>query len=171
MTSSAAQSTSPSAMDNHRLVETMKQHQQQVESTLYMPSMYDSDDGQDETSDTRDERMSSDRQNVLRMSKFSLQRCLAWSIDEQEEERVAVRDEQFAVDERNNALATIAEGGGVQSFGSFHSALVDSVNSRDIHIHNGVRPIHWEEQVTVDKKLDSFLSLTSSASEQFATAS
>lgn len=136
-----------------------------------MPSMYDSDDDQDDIPDTRDERMSSDRQNVLRKSKFSLQRSLAWSIDDQDEEHVVTRDEQYPSDERNSALAPIAEGGGVQSFGSFHSALVDAVNSRDFHTHDGVRPIHWEEQVTVDKELDSFLSLTVSASEQFSVAS
>lgn len=157
-------------MDEHRRLER-KQQEQQVESTLYMPSMYDSDDDQEDSPDTRDERMSSDRQNVLRMSKFSLQRCLAWSIDDQDEERVAAREEQYPDGDIGCALATITEGGGVQSFGSFHSALVDAVNSRDFHIHNGVRPIHWEEQVTVDKKLDSFLSLHVFASEKLSSES
>lgn len=119
-----------------------------------MPSMYDSDDDHEVGTDTRDERTSKARQNVLNKSKFSLQRCLAWSIDDQDEESVISRDEENVENLRNGI---VSEGGGVQSFGSFHSALVDSVNSRDFHVHNGVRPIHWEEQVTVDKKLDSFL--------------
>jgi hypothetical protein len=79
----------------------------------------------------------------------------------------------------------------VKSYGSFHSAIIDSVNSCDFHgdhvtttlptmtmamktttapassspvssssslppLQHHIRPVHWETQVTADKKLDSF---------------
>jgi hypothetical protein len=170
MASNIAPTSSPTMTDNDRLmIGTTKQNQ--LESTLYMPSMYDSDDDNDEEgTDRRDERMSNDRQEVLRTSKFSLKRCLAWSIDDQEDERISTSDEHDVDGEPNGSLGVISEGGAVQSFGSFHSALVDSVNSRELHVHNGVRPVHWEEQVTIDKNLDSFLP-TSTSSKHFVSAS
>mmetsp|Transcript_122 Transcript_122/g.211 ORF Transcript_122/g.211 Transcript_122/m.211 type:complete len:343 (+) Transcript_122:417-1445(+) len=55
----------------------------------------------------------------------------------------------------------------VKSYSSFHSAIIDSVNSSDFHgdrtttanspsSTSRIAPIHWEEQVTNEKKLDAF---------------
>jgi hypothetical protein len=147
--------------------------QKQVESTLYMPSLYDTDTGdEDEGADQRDERSPSERnQNAPPSPSFALQRCLAWSQDDdQTEERVpgGEDDEQEAENENELHLRLFPQYSEsslsmVKSFGSFHSAVVDAVSSTDFHVNsisnNGIRPIHWEEQVTVDKNLDSFLAL------------
>ena len=123
-----------------------------------MPSMYDSEEEDEDfcVTDTRDENICNDRQrNELscRYSRFSLMRCLAWSQteDDNEDEGVSEREEEKVGEEifmlRNNS-------GGIVSFNSIHSALVDSVN----HVSdNRIRPVHWDEQVPLDKKLDSFL--------------
>jgi hypothetical protein len=77
-----------------------------------------------------------------------------------EEERVQGGDEGDEQKEEDK-LSIQQEGiNMVKSFGSFHSAVIDAANSMDCHVPGdlGVRPIHWEEQVTVDRKLDSFLS-------------
>eukprot|EP00539_Tryblionella_compressa_P007319 CAMPEP_0178754400 /NCGR_PEP_ID=MMETSP0744-20121128/12138_1 /TAXON_ID=913974 /ORGANISM="Nitzschia punctata, Strain CCMP561" /LENGTH=158 /DNA_ID=CAMNT_0020408307 /DNA_START=204 /DNA_END=683 /DNA_ORIENTATION=- len=132
----------------------------QVESTLYMPSMYDTSD----EDDARDERSPTDRQKATCSStRFALQRCLAWSVDDQEEERVQ-RDQEEAEhdDEERMDPGTYSEGSinMVKSFGSVYSAVVDATSSMDLHstTESRVRPVHWEEQVTVEKRLDSFLS-------------
>ncbi|KAG7366971.1 hypothetical protein IV203_029641 [Nitzschia inconspicua] len=145
-------------------------NQKQIESTLYMPSMYDTGDEDEEGTDQRDERSPNERnQNLLRSPRFALQRCLAWSQDEDlNEERVPgeVHDD-YDVENENGAhlrlLPQYSESsiGMVKSFGSFQSAVVDAASSIDLHVNtitnNGIRPVHWEEQVTVDKNLDSFL--------------
>ena len=53
--------------------------QKQVESTLYMPSMYSRDED-DTTSDARDETSpNSGEISSKRLSRYELQRCLPWS--------------------------------------------------------------------------------------------
>jgi hypothetical protein len=124
------------------IVEERLQHTQ-VESTLYMPSMYDTGD-EDDGTDQRDEINPRERkQNAPRSPRFSLQRC-----------HESYRHLFPEYSESNISM--------VKSFGSFHSAVVDAVSSNDFQINttskNGIRPVHWEEQVTVDKNLVSFLS-------------
>lgn len=153
-------------------------HHKQVESTLYMPSMYDTGD-EDDGADQRDEQSPSERnQNLPRSPKFALQRCLAWSQDDDQTEERVPREEdddddvydQAAANENKCHLRLFPEYSEssismVKSFGSFHSAVVDAASSTstDFHINspfsnNGIRPVHWEERVTVEKSLDAFLS-------------
>jgi hypothetical protein len=155
-------------------------HHRQVESTLYMPSMYDTGD-EDDSTDQRDEENPNERdQNVPRSPRFSLQRCLAWSQDDdhseervQGEEKEDDDDDDDEVDttenDHDNHLHLFPEYSEsslsmVKSFGSYHSAVVDAASSIDFQINsmsnNWIRPVpvHWEEQVTVDKNLVSFLS-------------
>jgi hypothetical protein len=144
--------------------------QKQVESTLYMPSSYDTGDEEDDGTDQRDERIPTERnQNVPCSPRFALQRCLAWSQDEDLNEERVLGDEENEIteNESNERLLRLfpeyseSSINVVKSFGSFHSAMVDTASSSDFHVNsiptNGIRPIHWEEQVTVDKNLDSFL--------------
>jgi hypothetical protein len=153
------------------IVEERLQHTQ-VESTLYMPSMYDTGD-EDDGTDQRDEINPRERkQNAPRSPRFSLQRCLAWSQDDdQTEERIPGEekegDDDVAGKDHESYRHLFPEYSEsnismVKSFGSFHSAVVDAVSSNDFQINttskNGIRPVHWEEQVTVDKNLVSFLS-------------
>lgn len=131
----------------------------QVESTLYMPSMYDSedddecrsgDDARDETTSSREERIDARR----RSSRFSLMRCLAWSQaeDEKEDSRLPERTEEEDDEVRFLIQNT---SGGCASFNSTHSALVDSTHYAP---DNNTKNVHWEELVGSDKKLDSLLS-------------
>jgi hypothetical protein len=146
----------------------------QTVSTLYMPSMYDTGD-EDDSTDQRDEKCRSERnQSLTRSPRFSLQRCLAWSHDDDQTEEGLVGDEmeedhddEKAEKDHEGHLRLFPEYSEssismVKSFGSFHSAVVDAANSTDFQFnaisHKGIRPVHWEEQVTIDKNLVSFLS-------------
>ena len=141
-----------------------------VESTLYIPSSYDYDSDEDDAADDqREERSPSERSE--KRARFTLQRCLAWSQeddDNQNEDRVqgedAIEDlsnrlSESAAVTRNYSESSISM---VKSFGSYHSAMVDATNSTDFLAtsvsKDGIRPIHWEERVTVDKTLNCFLS-------------
>lgn len=158
--------------------------QRKVESTLYMPSMYDTGDEDDGGVDQRDERSFNERGRQVPppSPRFALQRCLAWSQDEdlcegrdeQDEEETEDDDESesqdlwFPVTEHPDNHLSI-----LKSYGSFHSAVIDATNSSDysqnisassdsINKNNNttIRPIHWEEQVNMEKDLlDSFLSI------------
>jgi hypothetical protein len=143
----------------------------QVESTLYMPSMYSRDED-DTTSDARDETSPNSRQIASkRSSRYVLQRCLAWSQDDDQEEEERVQGEEQQENRLLDGYCDVFESSSssypqqeginmVKSFGSFHSAVIDATSSMDCHFPGnlGVRPIHWEEQVTLEKQLDSFLS-------------
>mmetsp|Transcript_3458 Transcript_3458/g.8230 ORF Transcript_3458/g.8230 Transcript_3458/m.8230 type:complete len:152 (+) Transcript_3458:73-528(+) len=134
----------------------------QVESTLYMPSMYDSEDddecysmtdARDESTSSREERIDTRRRN----SRFSLMRCLAWSQsqaeDDNQDTKLPERKEED--DDEVRFLIQNASGGGCASFNSIHSALVDSTHYAP---DNNTKNVHWEELVGSDKKLDSLLS-------------
>jgi hypothetical protein len=112
---------------------------QQIESTLYMPSMYDSDE---EGADTRDEDINSGR-----VSRFALQRCLAWSQDEAEFEE----DRMETGETEDNSLT---------SFCSIQPALVDSEAGKDQIATTTVRNIHWGNQITSDQKLECMLHIS-----------
>ena len=148
-----------------------------VETTLYIPSSYDYESDEDDVgaADQREERSPSDRSE--KRARFTLQRCLAWSQedDEQNEDRVQGEDEiehlsnrlsQSAVT-RNYSESSISM---VKSFGSYHSAMVDATNSTDFLTasvsKDGIRPIHWEERVTDDKNLKCFLSTEAATPKQ-----
>ncbi|KAL3925396.1 MAG: hypothetical protein SGILL_000432 [Bacillariaceae sp.] len=147
-----------------------------VESTLYIPSSYDYDTGDEDdwVADQREERSPSERgeRRHARFSRFALQRCLAWS-QEEDDDQEQVEDRETGEDlveelvERLSGSAMTRDYSEssismVKSFGSFHSAVVDAASSSDFQTasasNKGIRPIHWEEQVTVDKNLNSFLS-------------
>ena len=134
----------------------------QEESTLYIPSMYDSEEENEDfcVTDTRDESTCNERQQKeksRRYSRFSLMRSLAWSQAEDDQEDEGVSDREEDEDEEIMFMIRNTSGNSCLSFSSVHSALVDSINHLSIS-GNHVRPVHWEEQVTIDKKLDSFLS-------------
>jgi hypothetical protein len=134
--------------------------------------MYDTSDD-DDCADQRDERSPTERsQNVMRSPHLSLQRCLAWSQDDDlTDERV--QGEEMENDERNiipSMQHSESSINMVKSFGSFHSAVVDAASSADFHVasfgNNGIRPVHWEEQVTMDKRLEWFLPKNTSTTGQ-----
>jgi hypothetical protein len=103
---------------------------QEIESTLYMPSMYDSDE---EGADTRDEDI-----NTSRVSRFALMRCLAWSQDEAEFEE----DRMETGETEDNSLT------------SFDSEVrKDQIAKTTVRNIN----IHWEHQITSDQKLECML--------------
>jgi hypothetical protein len=142
-----------------------------VESTLYIPSSYDCDSDDDDGADQREQRSPSERsEKRARFSRFALQRCLAWSQEDDDQTEDRVQGEEVIDDlvERFSESAVTRDYSEssismVKSFGSYHSAMVDTASSTDFLTastvcKNGIRPIHWEEQVTVDKNLNSFLS-------------
>lgn len=125
-----------------------------------MPSMYESDEEDDDNyhvPDDRDEKICSEIQRSekrRRLSRYSLMRCLAWSQADEEinEKSNAERDGE---EEKNEGLFVMRNNSvGCASFSSVHSAMIDSVHHP---IDNKTRPIHWEQRVSSDRKLDSFL--------------
>mmetsp|Transcript_23570 Transcript_23570/g.65407 ORF Transcript_23570/g.65407 Transcript_23570/m.65407 type:complete len:156 (-) Transcript_23570:380-847(-) len=139
--------------------------QTQRESTLYMPSMYDSEDDDEDffVTESRDESTCSATQRSgarRRHSRYSLMRCLAWSQGEDDKEDNGSQqreggegDEDEDEDEEMFVIQNNSEG--CVSFNSVHSARVDSIQ---IASDNETRPVHWEQRVASDKKLDSLLS-------------
>jgi hypothetical protein len=132
----------------------------QVESTLYMPSMYDTEDDEEGSSvtDARDENTcsSGDRNDTRRRnSRFSLMRCLAWSQAEDDKEETPLPDRKEGKEGEDFFLMKNCSGG-CASFSSIHSALVDSTHYAT---DNNTKNVHWEERVASDKKLDSLLLL------------
>lgn len=139
------------------MIEQLKKDE--IDSTLYMPSMYDSEndeegyataDARDENTCERSERIDTRHQN----SQFSLMRCLAWSQteDDKDEMRLSEREE----DEQDDDVAFLIRNasGGCASFNSLHSAMVDSMQYAP---DNNTKNVHWEERVEFDKKIDSLL--------------
>jgi hypothetical protein len=131
----------------------------QAESSLYMPSMYDSEDDEEEYSvtDARDESTCSDGERVdarRRNSRFSLMRCLAWSQAEDDKDDTVLPEWKEGKEGEGMFLIRNTSGG-CTSFSSIHSALIDSTHYA---LDNNTKNIHWEERVESDKKLDSLLS-------------
>eukprot|EP00536_Pseudo-nitzschia_multiseries_P005491 jgi/Psemu1/12673/gm1.12673_g len=116
----------------------------QEESTLYMPSMYDSEE-EDENyflTDSRDESTcsGSQRNDVRRRhSRYSLMRCLAWSQaeDDKEDKGSQERGEEEEGDEDEEMFLIQNNSGGCFSFNSVHSAHVDSIH---VPSDNQIRP-------------------------------
>jgi hypothetical protein len=131
----------------------------QEESSLYMPSMYDSEDDEEEypITDARDESTCSGGERVdsrRRNSRFSLMRCLAWSQAEDDKDDTGLSERKEGKEDEEMFLIRNTSGG-CTSFSSIHSALVDSTHYAS---DNNTKNVHWEERVESDKKLDSLLS-------------
>uniref|UniRef100_A0A7S4EQV2 Uncharacterized protein n=1 Tax=Pseudo-nitzschia australis TaxID=44445 RepID=A0A7S4EQV2_9STRA len=130
----------------------------QTESTLYMPSMYDSEEEDEDyfVTDARDENTCSDTQRNdarRRHSRYSLMRCLAWSQGEDDKEDKGPSDS--GEEEEDEEMFVIqSNSGGCVSFNSVHSAHIDSIHHSS---DNEIRPVHWVQRVASDNKLDSFL--------------
>jgi len=129
----------------------------QLESTLYMPSMYDSEDDEEGLSvtDARDESTCSGGERIemrRQNSRFSLMRCLAWSQAEDDIDDTRLSERKEEKDE-DMFLIRITSGG-CASFNSTHSALIDSTHYAS---DNNTKNVHWEERVASDKNLDSLL--------------
>lgn len=136
------------------------QNKPELESTLYMPSMYDSEDDEEMHSiaDARDENTCERSERIdtrHEKSQFSLMRCLAWSHaeDDKEDMRLSEREEDWQDDDVAFLIRNAS--GGCASFNSLHSAMVDSTPYAP---DNNTKNVHWEERVEFDKKLESLLS-------------
>jgi hypothetical protein len=113
----------------------------QMESTLYMPSMYDSDE---EAAESRDEDIKTARGGDERLgSRYPLQRCLAWSQDEQEVE-----------DRMDTEVAT--KDCLLSSLSSFNSVLVDLQASKN-HKDGGGLPRQVWKEVSSDRDAGAIL--------------
>ncbi|VEU38486.1 unnamed protein product [Pseudo-nitzschia multistriata] len=127
----------------------------QDDSTLYMPSMYDSE----EEEDARDENTCSEIQRSeprRRHSRYSLMRCLAWSEAEDDiEEKKSSNGKEDQVDEDQQMFVIQNNSVGCISFNSVHSAHIDSIHRPS---GNEIRPVHWIQRVSSDNKIDSYLS-------------
>lgn len=105
---------------------------EQSESTLFIPSMY----SEDET----------DSSGEVINSRYALQRCLAWSQDEAEDEFMVVDDPSL-------------------SFCSAQSTLIDKYTQMDEIPMTTARNIHWEDKVKSGENLEQMMKETINAIE------
>lgn len=119
----------------------------QMESTLYMPSMYDSDDDEeDEVPESREDGIKKGRrgdvQQTRRESRYALQRCLAWSQDEPD-------------DDNDRMDAGMSD----DSLSSSRTRQQEKQEGNEISNGHSVprNVIHWEEKVGSDGNLGSIL--------------
>lgn len=115
----------------------------QQDTTLYMPSMYDSDDCSVDSRDEGEMNVADKGTRDVRDSRYDLQRCLAWSQDD---------DDDFVQDDSHDFHQEDDDKGDreddrmlLQSFCSFHSAIVDSQSCSDQIAC--VKSVHWDQKV------------------------
>mmetsp|Transcript_2828 Transcript_2828/g.7764 ORF Transcript_2828/g.7764 Transcript_2828/m.7764 type:complete len:145 (-) Transcript_2828:269-703(-) len=136
---------------------TNHQEKAQIVSTLYMPSLYDSDED-DQAICATDERDDNACTGVSRYrNSHDIMRCLAWSQAEDDVEDNALSERK----EKNedDVMFLIQDTScGCASFNSIHSAIVDSTHCPT---DSNTKNIHWVERVASDNNLDSLLSRNS----------
>ena len=138
-----------------------QQQQQQLECSLYMPSMYDTDEEDVDYNskvDDRDDESRVSSKSSTSSSRYLLKRCLAWSVDEQDEER---------------SVAPYSEGKrkphGSNVYSSFRALPEDEYEENDTPsnsnmedyeesaYHHRVTKIHWEEKLKSPTNFESLL--------------
>jgi hypothetical protein len=101
--------------------------------------MYDSDE---ECADSRDEVITSGRDNQSEVgSRYALQRCLAWSQSEQEDEEDELMDLEGM---KENLLLSVC---------SVTSDRADAEASEENFAESGLRNVYWEGRVSSDRNV------------------